>query len=440
MRNRFFAFVVIVGLSLAGCDLLNQEVLIDENVKTTVTDSTTIRLMNSVPDSTQLIINTEALWHASVSKGGEWCKLSKYDGRKGRDTLCIFVDENTETMPRQTSIVVESGTLIMIFKVNQSAAETWLDITYWKRTALQRMGLHGSIKQITVTDNRSSMESSIYDFDEFGNLISHQSIDKIANKYDTTRTYTYDDAGHRVACTVTEDVNNTVVRKWQYRYENMGKLVAYSPKGWTDPNPLAEDMEGMIVPDLSYVYKTWVKGEKEFYEKREYTFDGDRLLIHVKSEMIKDGDADWIVPLVDTVMRVSYQYFNTCGQSLPYTSRNNVTNTTYYANGMLKMMRTVNSAYDFLDNVQRMVVVSYAYYGEPGTPHEIDSYECEYNTNRDLTERRIRYSGSSDVTVERYPQYQYDDRHNWNARVVEITRPGYSQPVQNATKRDIIYY
>lgn len=440
MRNRFYAFVAVIGLLLVGCDLLNQEVLIDENLKTTVSDSTTIRLMNSVPDSTQLIINTNAEWHANVSKGGEWCTLSKYDGRKGRDTILIFVKENAETMPRQTSIVVESGTMIMIFKVNQASAETWLDVKYWNRTALQRMGLHGSIKQMTVTDNRYSMESSIYDFDEKGNLLSHQSIDKIANKYDTTRTYTYDEANHRLTCTVTEDANNTVVRQWEYRYENTGKFVAYSEKGWTDPNPLAEDMEGMIVPDLSYVYKTWVKGEKEFYEKREYTFDGDRLLIHVKSEMIKDGDADWIVPLVDTVMRVSYQYFNTCGQSLPYTSRNNVTNTTYYANGMVKMMRTVNSAYDFLDNIQRMAVVSYAYNGEAGIPHEIDSYECDYNSNRDLTERRIRYSGSTGVTVERYPQYQYDDRHNWAARVVEISRPEYSEPIQNATKREFIYY
>lgn len=89
MRNQFFCFCSCCRTVIGGCDLLNQEVLIDENVKTTVTDSTTIRLMNSVPDSTQLIINTEALWHASVSKGGEWCKLSKYDGRKGRDTLCI---------------------------------------------------------------------------------------------------------------------------------------------------------------------------------------------------------------------------------------------------------------------------------------------------------------------------------------------------------------
>ena len=147
MRNRFYAiaaFVAIIGLSLVGCDLLNQEVLIDENLKTTVSDSTTIRLMNSVPDSTQLIINTNAEWHANVSKGGEWCTLSKYDGRKGRDTILIFVKENAETMPRQTSIVVESGTMIMIFKVNQASAETWLDVTYWSRTALQRMGLHGS--------------------------------------------------------------------------------------------------------------------------------------------------------------------------------------------------------------------------------------------------------------------------------------------------------
>lgn len=439
MRNRFYAFVAVIGLLLVGCDLLNQEVLIDENLKTTVSDSTTIRLMNSVPDSTQLIINTNAEWHANVSKGGEWCTLSKYDGRKGRDTILIFVKENAETMPRQTSIVVESGTMIMIFKVNQASAETWLDVTYWSRTALQRMGLHGSIKQMTVTDNRYSMESSIYDFDRNGNLLSHQSIDKIANKYDTTRTYTYDEANHRLTCTVMEDANNTVVRQWEYGYENTGKFVAYSGKGWTDPDPLAEDMEGMIVPDLSVVHKTVFIGPKELHEDRYYTFtDDDTRLVIAIDRWEKTGDC--IVQLEDDTMRVSYQFFNSCKLALPYTSRNNVTNSTYYANGMLKMMRTVNSAYDFLDNIQRMVVVSYAYNGEAGIPHEIDAYECDYNSNRDLTERRIRYSGSTGVTVEKYPQYQYDDRHNWAARVVEISRPEYSEPIQNATKRDIIYY
>jgi hypothetical protein len=101
---------------------------------------------------------------------------------------------------------------------------------------------------------------------------------------------------------------------------------------------------------------------------------------------------------------------------------------------MLRMMRTTTSAYDFLDNPQRMVVLSYAYVGDASKAHEIDAYECEYNTNRDLVERRIRYSGKSEVTVERYPQYQYDDKHNWTIQYEE------SAHVSKYTKREIVYY
>lgn len=427
-----FALVAVIGAFQTSCDLLDRSVLIDDGEKNTVTDSTKIRVMSSLPDSTQLIIESTTDWHADVAKGGEWCWLSKNDGKKGRDTLQIFVEENTATIIRQTSIVVESGTNIMIFKLTQSAAEGWLDVQYWDRTALQRMGLHGRVESFTMSENWHPTESSVYSFDQRGNLLSNKSIDKAANRYDTTRTFTYDEANHRLSCLVVEDMNQTEVRRWLYDYGNTGKYVAYSAHGWTDPDPLAEDMEGMIVPDLSGAYKIWKEGDFEMHEDRVYTFDGESRLI-ISIDRWKDS-LGVRVPMGCDTMRVSYQYFNSCKMSLPYTSRDNVTNSTYYANGMLKMMKTVNSTYDFLDNPQKMLVISYAYTGDASKPHEIDAYECDYNNNRDLVERRIRYSGQSEVTVELYPQYQYDDKHNWTVRYEENERGS------KYTKREFVYY
>ena len=448
MRRSVFAVLLVSAVICAvvsSCDLLNREVVTDDGGKVMVMDSTTIRNLASVPDSTQLVIKTDAPWHADVAKGCDWCTLSKNDGPKGRDTIRIYVAENTDTHARQTSIVVEAGNKVMVFKVNQVAAETWHDIPYWHRTAAQRMGLHGRVKEMIVTNNRYTTESETYTFDSEGNLMEVHSIDNVATQYDTTRTYDYDDVNHRIRCTVKEDLGGTVVRKWRYEYANLGKLVAYSAYGWTDPDPLAEDMEGMIVPDLSAVFKTWYEGETEFHENRTYSFaeNDSRLMITTDKWKVVDGVR---TDMGRDTMRVSYQYYNSCGLSLPCTSRDIVTNSAivtnsgYYSNGMLKMMVTATSSYDFLENPQRMAVLSYAYNGPADAPHEVDSYECVYNSNRDLLERKIRYSGSTGVTIENYPQYQYDEEHNWTARVEEIHRPQYTEPIIYATKREFIYY
>ncbi len=441
MRNCFFAVAILLtSVLMASCDLFEKSVLVDEEKKTTVIDSTTIRKLSSVPDSTNLVINVSAAWHAYVANNVEWCTISKKEGKKGKDTIQIRVDENIEEVERETSVVVDAGNTIMVFRVYQYAGETWLTAPYWYRTTLQRMGFHGPVQKISITDNRFSNEANIYTFDEKGNLLIDKEIDKVANRYDTTRTYTYDDANHKLTCTVVTDWDSAVVRRYRYEYNNPGKLVAFSANGWNEPDPSAENMEGMIVPDLSYVYKTWVEGEQEFCEEREYTFDGDRLFIHIKSKMIKDGDADVIVPLVDTVMRVSYQYSTACKLSLPYTSRGYVKNSVYYPNGMLKMMEMVDGKYDFLSNPQKMVVLSYQYTGDADKPHEFETYECEYNNNRDLTQRMVRYYGADGITEERYPQYDYDDYHNWITRLQEIKKPGFVDVIQFATKREIIYY
>ena len=84
----------VIGLIASSCDLLNREVAYDEAEKVTVMDSTTVRVMGSMPDSTQLVINPTAPWHADVAKGCDWCRISKHDGPKGRDTIRIYVAEN----------------------------------------------------------------------------------------------------------------------------------------------------------------------------------------------------------------------------------------------------------------------------------------------------------------------------------------------------------
>ena len=384
--------------------------------------------MSSLTDSTLLVISTEAKWHADVAAGADWCTLSKHDGDKGRDSIYVRVEENSGTTARQTSILVESGNMIKIFRVSQLAAESWHDKPYWNRTAAARMGLHGYVQKITVTDNRHSTESSVYTFDQLGNLLTHQSIDKVANRYDTTRTYAYDNANHRIQCSVMEDAGGQVVRKWQYEYRNTGKLVAFSARGWMDPDPLAEDMEGMIVPDLSASHKYWKEGDIIYHEDRTYVFEEEyKLVIYVHRWHHKQG---YRLGSKEDTLRVSYQYAS--GNLLPQKARGYVNNTSYYSNGMIGTMTTKDGEYTFLENLIKMVVVNYSYTGSDA--HDIDYYECDYNYNHDPVERRTKYNGAVDVAVDRYPQYQYDKKNNWFLRYEETSNH------EKYTQRTITYF
>ena len=438
MRRYVLAAVLasaVIGMVMTGCDLLNREVLIDDATKTTVNDSTTIRVMGSMPDSAKLVINSNSDWWADVAKDGNWCTLSKKAGSAGVDTIVIRVSENPETEMRRTSVVVESATMIMVFRVVQAAAEMWHDKPYWERTAAQRIGLHGKVERMTVTDNLHSTESDVYTFDRNGNLLTHQCLDKVASRYDTTWTYTYDEANHRLTCSVKDDESGTEVRSWRYEYANTGRLVAVSAQGWMDQDPLGEYMDGMIVPDLSAIHGVIHRDGHEITIHKTYNFEDDSRLVIVTDYMVMGFRRR----LVDTT-RVSYQYFNNCKKMLPYTSRGYVTNCGYYSNGILKMLRTADEAYDFLDNPERVAVVSYSFSGPEERSKGISSYECEYNTHHDLKERLTRYTTTTEVKRERFPEYQYDEQHNWKARLEETVRPGNSTTVQNATKREIIYY
>jgi hypothetical protein len=438
MRRYVLAAVfasALMGLVMTGCDLLDKQVLVDDGVKVTVNDSTTIRVMGSMPDSTKLVINATSDWHADVAREGDWCSLSKTEGGAGTDTIVIHVAENPETEMRRTSIVVETATMIMVFRVAQAAAEMWHDKPYWHRTAAQRIGLHGMVERMTVSDNLHSTESDVYTFDKRGNLLTHQCLDKIASRYDTTWTYTYDEANHRLTCSVKDDESGTEVRSWSYEYGNTGRLVAVSAQGWMDQDPLGEYMDGMIVPDLSAIHGVIHQGGSDITIHQTYTFDDDTRLVIVTDYMVLGSRRR----LVDTT-RVSYQYFNNCQMLLPYTSRGFVTNCGYYANGILKMLRTADEAYDFLDNPERVAVVSYSFSGPEERSKGISSYECEYNTHHDLKERLTRYTTTTEVKREKFPEYQYDEQHNWTARMEETVRPGLDATIQNATKREIIYY
>ena len=418
----------VIGFTVGSCDLLDDTVLIDNGEKITEIDSTKIRVLSSVADSTQLIINTTADWTAQVQGDVEWCRISKKSGVKGTDTIRIYVTENTKTKVRKTSIAIEAGQLTKVYWVTQSAAEEWLDLTYWNRTVAQRLGLHGKVDTMKVTDNWHPDDADIYVFDIRGNLLEHKVLNDTF--LTATRTYTYDQSNHRLTCSV-KDFKNTEVRSWRYEYHNTDKYVAYSALWWSEEiDPLAEEMEGMIVPDLSAVYKTWTENGTEFHEDRIYNFEGEYKLV-ISVERWKDS-LGVRVPMSSDTIRVSNNYFSGCRLSLPHTSRANVVNTAYYTNGMLKMMQTADYTYEFVENSQRLIVKSFNYTGSGA--HEIDSYECEYNAYHELTERRIKYSGTSEVSIDLYPEYQYDDKFNWILRNEETAKH------DRYTRRTITYY
>ena len=426
----------VIGMIMTSCDLLNHEVLIDEGEKITVIDSTRVRVLSNTADSTNLVIVSNAEWEAVLTDGEGWCTISKYQGRKGTDTIRIFVQENPSTVQRKALLAVVSGPLTKIYWVVQGAAEEWIEVMYWDRTALQRAGLHGKVDSMTVSDSWHPGSQTGYFFDIRGNVLRETTIENDVRT--AFRQYQYDSYNHKLSCTV-KDFNDNVIRTWEFEYENKGRYVPYSAQGWMDPDPLSEDMEGRIVPDMSASHKTWIEGGVEFHEDKTFTFTENDTRLLIITDRWKLADNERVEMGCDTA-RVSYQYFNSCKLSLPYTSRGNVTNSAYFVNGMLKMITTTTGSYDYLENSQRLLVASYSYSGPQEAPHRINSFECEYNTNHDLIQRRILYNGDAEFTVEKYPQYDYDDQHNWVARVEETHKPGIGEAILNASKREILYF
>ena len=416
----------VIGMVMTGCDLLDQEVLIDEDAYVTVVDSTTIRVLNYTADSTHVIINSTADWTATLTDGEGWCTISKTKGRKGTDTIHIFVQENTTTSKRKAQIGVEAGALTKVFWVVQSAAEEWLDVLYWDRTPLQRLGMHGKIDTLRITDNWHPDNLTEYVFDEKGNLLWHKMVENSVRT--ATVYYKIDEENRRLGSTVM-DYNNNIVRQWEYEYENPGKYVAFSAHGWMDEDPLAEDMEGMVVPGLSAAHKTWSDGNMVFHHDRTYTFEEEFRLV-IATEDWKDSLGVHVQMATDTA-KVTYQYTNR--KLLPQKSRGFVTGSLYYPNGMLYTYTTTDGEYKFHQNPLKMVVESYTYTGDPSAPHEYSYYECDFNTNHDVVECRKRISGTNETAIDRYPQYQYDSKFNWILRYEETSNH------ERYTRRSISY-
>ena len=421
---------LVTGLSLMGCD--KGEVLIDEGEHTVKED--TIRIFKSVPDSIMLAFETDADWTIGVAKGGEWCSVSQNGGPKGHNELLITVVENPTVNERKTSVILESGTAKRVFRITQKAGEQWFETLYWSRTAAQRFGLRGKVQVMTTADKRHPNKQYTYNFDRRGNLLSRVCDDIEFNRFDTTQTYTYDDANHRLTCIVTAGDDDTV-RIWQYKYGNTGHLVAYSANRWDDPDPLAEDMVGMVVPDLSDAIEYWSVDDRNYRMSRHYTFDeNDHLTIISGLCAWEYGAADSVVLEADTV-RVTYKISN--GIKLPYTSRN-VVNTTYFKNNMLRMLETKDFKNEYMDNVQKLAVVSYIYKGEESGQGIRQAYECSFNYNRDPLERKVQYPGI--LAVEKYYNYQYDNMDNWNYRSEDVPRPGSTESQLNTRRREFVYW
>lgn len=430
--NALAAFTVVCCVVLAGCR--NGEVLVDNYEKTIVRDSTTIRVLNSVPDSSMLIISSTTDWSAGVAKGDDWCYLSKTRGKAGRDTIFVHVKENTTPVIRSTSVTYDSGTILRIFKVVQGAGESWFDVPYWQRTALQRAGLRGKVRKLYSTDVKNRNKLFNYTFDERGNLLTLFCDDEDFNRFDTTRIYTYDDSNHRLTCMV-QDEHNVVARSWRYEYRNTGRLVAFSAIGWNDPDPLAEDMTRMVVPDLSAATCYWSDGGFDYGQRRCYIFDdrsdGTLFLNIITSRWKLEGGSDSIPMGCDTA-RVEYR------NGLPFKSVH-VSYSSYNKNGMLKVMETDYGKFEFLDNVQKMVPTKFTY-NKATKRLETEWYECSYNFNRDPLERKVQYKDVDFVTVDRYVQYQYDNMNNWIIRMEEIPYPGTHEAQDNVVRRELEYF
>ena len=338
-----------------------------------------------------------------------------------------------------------SGTNERVYKITQKAGEPWFDTMYWKRTVLQRMGMRGKVKEFSVTPSLNPNKSTIYHFDERGNLTQREYTDmEYFHMYDTTHTYTYNEANHRLSCKVCL-VDGTEVRSSEYEYGNTGMFVAYSPTGWNDPDPSAEDMTGMLVPDLSSAHLIRYDGDFAYGEDREFVFENQLLKIFVVYwKKPRVGDAEAIV-LSYTLMTVNYDHFKGAGDHkmlLPGYSEGHVSRISYQENGMVYKVEMQRGSYEFMKNVHKMVPLKY--YSRKNNVlahHEVDWYEVSYNFNRDPVVRRVQYQDVDFVNVDTYPQYLYDEHHNWLNREEEITLPGYEETsFPNYVARVISYY
>lgn len=420
---------------MQGCD--RGDILIDDQTMV-ISSDTSVRVMNAVLDSSRIAINTTDTWRAFVAKGGgSWCLLNKTRGEAGHDTLKLMVTENPTDSARRTSVILESGTRRIVFKIVQNAGEAWFVTDYWHRTALQRAGYRGKVQSVTATNSKRPNKTYIYNFDPAGNLLSREVHDVDYNRFDTTHVYTYDAQNHMTSCVVTTGSDSTLidtVRSYVLEYNNPGKLVAYSANRWDDPHPLEEGLEGAVLPDLSQVTRDWSDEAYRYHEVREYSFDemtGTLVIDCTLSTYTLDtGELDNETNRTD---RIEYR------KGRPYNSRY-VVQTTYYNNGMIHTLSYPDGKYEYgLENHHRMVPTRYYHTG--AQEHAIDSCVYRYNYNRDIEERLIYYSGYQGATIETYGPYRYDNsHHNWEEMIEYIPKAGQTESHPRKLTRAFTYY
>lgn len=416
---------------MQGCD--RGDILIDDQTMV-ISSDTSVRVMNAVLDSSRIAINTTDTWRAFVAKGGgSWCLLSKAEGPAGRDTLRVMVTENPTDSARHTSVILESGTRRIVFKIVQNAGEPWFVTDYWHRTALQRAGYRGKVQSVTATNSKRPNKTYIYNFDRAGNLLSREVHDVDYNRFDTTHVYTYDAQNHMTSCVVCT-VDGDTVRTYAMEYNNPGTLVAYSANGWDDPHPLEEGLDGAVLPDLSLVTRDWSDEAYRYHEVREYSFDemtGTLVIDCTLSTYTLDtGELDNETNRTD---RIEYR------KGRPYNSRY-VVYTTYYDNGMIRTLSYPDGTYEYaLENHHRMVPTRYHHTG--AQEHAIDSCVYRYNYNRDIEEHLVYYNGYQGATIETYGPYRYDySHHNWEEMIEKIPKAGNTESHPHKLTRTITYY
>ncbi len=410
-----------VFLTLFSCRGGN--VLYDEIRPSFQIDSTSLRTFACVPDSGMIHINADADWTAYIpSADSSWLSISKKSGKKGGDSLVITVDFNNTTKKRKSAVIIEAGNSVLKQVIYQKAGEAWFDTPYWKRTAAQRLGLRGHVSELSF--NTSKLDS--YRFDSCGNLIRHTVTYGASALRDTVRVYTYDSDNHRLSCSVTSGAET--LRTWRYEYGNKGVMVAFAATDWRDPNPLAENMTGMVVPDLSKAVMRWTDAGGVLEESRTYTFDEFLKLTIVRQMYRLVSESDTLFLNGDT-LGVEYRH------DLPYNSRY-ISNSIYYSNGMLRMLNTSNGKYEFLESPVRMVPSKYTARGESAM--EWCSYR--YNGNCDPIEAVIKYTALDEEVTDTYGPYWYDDCYNWVNHLQTVHRAGSTAIMKDNITRDVVYF
>ena len=242
------------------------------------------------------------------------------------------------------------------------------------------------------------------------------------------------------------------LQEWGRRYFEFSHQsdIPFCSKCFTPSVFHHDDENGMV--KYSCLCSMKKRSKNSFNSFRNYQFLNRKLYLVTTSDYMYSDYVDVVMSESDSKMKtalrfkINYDYFKGADANnmlLPGYSSGNVTRCSYAQNGMLYKVETQKGSYEFLKNVHRMVPVKFT--SRSGSNLErlaTDWYVCSYNYNRDLAERQVQYKGLEFVTLEKYPQYFYDEEHhNWLDRQEDIPTRGYKEvSFQNHVTRVINYY